>query len=88
MQYEFRNRDMCLQSSIFQGKLRKLKSGLTMAEKEIAKYDVELEEAVPADMSMFEEEIAVSKASASVKEGHLSNQITSNRGKKPSKRAW
>jgi hypothetical protein len=40
--------------------LKKLKSGQTLAEKEMAKFDVELEKAVPADVSMYEEEIAVS----------------------------
>jgi hypothetical protein len=42
-----------------QAKLKKLKGGQDRAEREMSKYDVELEQAVPADMTIFEENIEV-----------------------------
>ncbi|GHJ88325.1 hypothetical protein NliqN6_4727 [Naganishia liquefaciens] len=45
-----------------EAQLKKLKNGQTLAEKQISKFEQELEKAVPADMSMFEEDIAKEKA--------------------------
>lgn len=43
----------------FQAKLKKLKSGRDRTEREMSKFDMELEQAVPADMTIFEENIEV-----------------------------
>lgn len=42
-----------------QAKLKKLKQGNDLAEREMSKIDMELEQAVPADMTIFEENIEV-----------------------------
>jgi hypothetical protein len=42
-----------------QAKLKKLKSGNDLTERQMSKIDMELEQAVPADMTVFEENIEV-----------------------------